>query len=144
MHLKQYMLKPAVWRGFDFLVLGWTSQPPLDFLYTWYSPFKKVLVISQCSVSFQQSAAGCTFHGGSAGSLTHAHTHIDRHTCCYGTLTETHTHTHAFTLIHSHTHTVFKPFTPSNKNTFPPQPDTSLKGKRTNSYEDLSFPFFPP
>lgn len=47
---------------------------PLDFLCKWYSPFKKVLVISQCSVSFQQSAAGSTFHRGSAGSLTHAHT----------------------------------------------------------------------
>lgn len=77
----------------DFSTWSCQSTPPPPTLCRWYGPFKKVLVISQCSVSFQQSAAGSTFHRGTAGSPTHTNT-----------LTATHTHSRSDSQTHARTH----------------------------------------
>lgn len=107
---------------------------PLAFLCEWYSPFKKALVISQCSVSFQQSAAGSTFHRGSAGALMHTQTH----SCCYRTLRDTHTgmlaHWHTLT---THTQPLKRTLLPANTH-FPWAGRLSLR-ERTNCSEDLTW-----
>lgn len=126
--LLQYLLKTAVLRTSDFHVLRWSSSlPPPNFLCKWYSPFKKVLVISQCSVSFQQSAAGSTFHRGSAGSITHTHTHSLTRTLL---LRDTHTQacSHTDTLT-PHVHPLFKAYTSSSRYTFPLSRMPLFKGK---------------
>ncbi len=136
--LLQYLLKTAVLRTSDFHVLRWSSSlhHPLNFLCKWYSPFKKVLVISQCSVSFQQSAAGSTFHRGSAGSLIHTHTRTLTHTHSrvVTELSDTHTQACSYTDTHTHTHahhiyTLSKAYTSSSRYTFPLSRMPLFKGK---------------
>lgn len=126
--------------GLLHVVLSADPLPPPT-LCRWYSPFKKVLVISQCSVSFQQSAAGSTFHRGTAGSPTHTNTLTATHTHSRSN-SQTHTHTHACTqytqtLTHTpHIHHLQSIHASQRKHVF-------LAGclslrERTNCFEDLS------
>lgn len=130
---QRYLHKTDVQRDPGLLHVVSSADPsPPPTLCRWYGPFKKVLVISQCSVSFQQSAAGSTFHRGTAGSPTHTNTLTATHTHSrYNS--QTHTHTRAHMLAHSthkrsrtrHTYTLSRAYMPPSANTFS-LPDVSL------------------